>query len=433
MDPIDLTENACKLLLLPLYPLAYIYKLYRTVFPHPVPVLPHLLTAKGYSQVWRVLTKLHEERIHNCEDLVIWERHRVAILSTESSRAIFNPFTGEGSHSEADNGKLQVYHLDSSALQGIKIIDWPDDRALHPLGINLLERRGDALLGIANCPEGPCSIELLQLSFNADFQLVTARYLKTFEHRGIASPNAVVVLSEGRALFTNSFGISPRTSRFLSTIEQSIAAPGGSLRLVTSARNGNVTCRTLISGIPLANGLALSSDGKILVIASTMGQFVSVYDVLDDQNGISSSRQLKHREDVPVGFLADNLHFVEHREKPFGSGGETASYILLCAGHPSAFEYLETARHPLTAPKSPSRVIKIAIEASRPETPGLIAAGKAMFTPQGSGVTRIFESRGGFFGTSSTAAAYRTREGGNAMLVCGLWQDGLLRCEDVQI
>lgn len=422
-----------QLLLLPLYPAAYLCKLYRTLFPGPVPVLPHLRSKDGtYSQCWRNFAKVHEDRISNCEDLVIWERHRLAILSTEPSRATFNPFTAQGRHSEADNGKLQVYHLDSGRLEDVQIEDWPPGRALHPLGINLLEAGDGVLLGIANCPEGPCSVELLHLAFLQESETIHARYVRSFTHRSIGSPNAIVLLSEKEVLFSNSFGISPRTSSLLNTLEQSLAFPGGSVKLLTAGGDGKVSCKTVISGIPLANGLALSSDRNVLAVASTMGQRVSLYDVKDGKSGIRSTRQLHHRKDVAVGFLVDNLHFAEHKDNPFGAGSEAAGYTLLCAGHPSALQYLATAKHPLARPISSSRVVKLNLDAA-PGAGSLCQQAKGLFSARGKEVALLFESRGDFFGTSSTAAAYTTSEGKQAMLICGLWQKGLLRCEDVAI
>ena len=370
---------------------------------------------------------------------MIWQKHRIAILSTEPSRAVFNPFTAKGNHRAADNGKLQLYDLDTGAVEDLVIKDWPKDRAFHPLGINLLETPGtanEAILGVANCPEGPCSIEMLRLQYDKETLRLKVQYVRSLEHPGITSPNAVVVLSENEVLFTNSFGVSPRTSKLLHTIEQSLSLPGGSGKLLTNSE-GKITCKSLISKIPLANGLALSSDRKVLAVASTMGQYVSIYGVDDAAGGIMSSQHLKHRKDVPVGFLVDNLHFVErrHDEDPFGDASERVEtdYTLLCAGHPSALEFLATAAKPLDESKAPSRVVKISVPHSVKGPPGIGSAARELFTKRGKEVETLFESKGDFFATSSTATAFETKEGKQAMLVCGLWEKGLLVCEDVAI
>ena len=361
----------------------------------------------------------------------MWRTLRLAILSTDPSRGTFNPFTGTGDHAAAYNGKLQVIDLDDDVRPPVDlhIKDWPEGLPLHPLGIDLLELQADeALLGIVNMTEKHCTVKLVRL--HAFYQpgeprarpTIRASHIASFAHPSLTSPNAVVVLSETAVLCTNSFSISPRTSLLANTIEQLLAIPGGSVKLLNRGP-GETTCKTIIRGIPLANGLALNRNKDVLAVASTTGSYVAIYDVKDLERGVLS---LRSKVQVGRGFLVDNLHFVN----------DVAGEVLLCAGHPSAMQYLKLAKaFGKGGVTAPSRVVKISIpvHSSSAHAPGTKEWISSLFISQGQGVQTVFESAGGFFRTSSTAVAYTAKDGKQNMLVCGLWQDGLLKCENVDL
>ena len=361
----------------------------------------------------------------------MWRTLRLAILSTDPSRGTFNPFTGTGDHAAAHNGKLQIIDLDNDASDPIdlEIKNWPEGLPLHPLGIDVLELRADeALLGVVNMTETRCAVELVRLhafykrSSPNGRPSIHASHIASFAHPSLTSPNAVVVLSETSVLCTNSFSISPRTSLLANKVEQLLAIPGGSVKLLTCS-SGETTCRTLVRGIPLANGLALNRNKDLLAVASTTGSYVAFYDVKDLERGVLS---LRSKVQVGRGFLVDNLHFVD----------DVAGEVLLCAGHPSAMQYLKLAKaFGKGGVTAPSRVVKITIpsHSNSPAAPGTKDWISSLFSSQGSEAQTVFESAGGFFRTSSTAVAYTAKVGKQNMLVCGLWQDGVLKCEDVHL
>lgn len=58
---------------------------------------------------------------------------------------------------------------------------------------------------------------------------------------------------------------------------------------------------------------------------------------------------------------------------------------------------------------------------------------KELFTSQDKDAVTVFECLGSFYGTSSTAAAYQNYEGMDEMVVCGLFEDGILVCKDMDL
>ncbi|KAK9893277.1 hypothetical protein P389DRAFT_21797 [Cystobasidium minutum MCA 4210] len=430
---------------LPSFPFAllhipsYLLQLKRSVFPKQISDTPLLLQEGTLVDATANTSRLARGAIKYAEDLIIWPRDKVAIFSTDPGRGIFNAFTGEGDEVKAGNGSLKTWNLsseDSTGVGELRIEGWPEGRSFHPLGINVLDIPGsegqEAFLAIANCMSKTCCIEMVKLSYtpSADGSpSLSATFLHSLEHPSITAPNAVVILSEKQVLFTNSFKYPPRKSLLLNTIEQFIAIPGGSVQLLTyDAAQKRTVCDRLISGIALANGLAMNKDKSILAVASSTAHYVRIYDLTDAAGGVTSASQFTLRRTIHVGMSADNLRFVESATTQVASDHE----VLLCAGHPRVLEFVKTAKNPEKPFRSPSKVVKIKVpHRGRPMSHSQLI--KDLFTTQDKDATTVLECLGAFYGTSSTAAAFTNSQGKNDMIVCGLFDDGILVCKDVDL
>lgn len=380
-----------------------------------------------------------KDTIKYAEDLVIWPRDKIAIFSTDAGRGIFNAFTGEGDEVKAGNGSLKTWVIgseDSTDIRELRIEGWPEGRSFHPLGINTHDIPGtngqEAYLAIANCMSKTCCIEMAKLAYStseAGSPTLAATYLYSLEHPSITAPNAVVILSDKQVLFTNSFKYAPRRSLFLNTIEQFIAIPGGSVELLTyDTVQKRTVCNRVISGIALANGLAMNKDKNILAVASSTAHYVRIYHVTGADQGVTSAAQFTLRRTIHVGMSADNLRFCEPATTEASAENET----LLCAGHPRVLEFVKTAKNPDKPFRSPSKVVKIKVPRNALPLSTLQKV-KELFTTQDKEAVTIMECLGNFYGTSSTAAAYDVGGGKEGLLVCGLFQDGILVCKDVDL
>lgn len=376
--------------------------------------------------------------IKYAEDLIIWPRDKIAIFSTDAGRGVFNAFTGEGDEAKAGNGALKTWIIgseDPNSVQTLVIQGWPEGRSFHPLGINILDIPGsdgkEAYLAVANCMSKTCCIEMLRLAYTSSdtgMPGLSAVYLHSLEHPSITAPNAVVLLSEKQILFTNSFKFPPRHSLLMNTIEQFLAIAGGSVELLTyDAAQNRAVCDTVISGIALANGLAMNTEKTVLAVASSTAHYVRIYDLTDVEGGVTSAAQFKLRRTIHVGMTADNLRFVE---SPVAAG--LVNETLICAGHPVVLDFVKTAKNPNKPFRSPSKVVKIKV-AKQAAKLSLSSKIKELFTTQDHDAVTLFESLGTFYGTSSTAAAFDAGNGKSGMIVCGLFEEGVLVCKDVDL
>jgi len=228
-------------------------------------------------------------------------------------------------------------------------------------------------------------------------------------------------------MFTESYGFVPRKYPILSKLEQVVAYAGGSLKLATQSPT-EISCVTLVKHISMANGLAVNDKKTIIAVAGCTSHNVHIYDVkgVTESGGIASPEQVKYRKTVPVEYLPDNLSFVPDKE----DGTET----ILSAGHPDALGFLKTAKNPNGSYRAPSRVAKITIKGKAQDD--LHSFGTKfmnLFSAQGGEAKSVFESKGEYFATSSTAAVYKNSKGKDEVLICGLWEDGILVCRDVDI
>lgn len=371
-----------------------------------------LLTPSGVVDPLAVSPPLAEKLpIALAEDAVFSAAHGAAILSTDPGRPIFNPFTAEGDEAASPGGVLVWLDLASNTHRALEVSGWPEGRLFHPLGVAL---KGD-VLAVANLAVPP-GVEILRLGGEK------ATWERTLAHDAVQTPNSVVVLSDRQVLVTNSFRFPARTHPKLNKAETALGWPLGRVYLLTCSE-GETSAEVVSEGLALANGLALSKDGRVLVAAASVGQEVQVYDVDPPALSSTSPAAIKYRETLPVGFTVDNLRFV--------SGGDGGNYTFLAAGHPSAFAYMETAARKGAPPLSGSAVVKFTLEAARERDTAQQARAEVnrLFTKRDKRVQVVLEDSGQVIGTSSTALPLPD----SGMLVTGLFDPGVLRARDVDL
>ena len=428
--------------------MSWLLWLYRTVAAPQRPLKAEVLnTASAQLTVAEASCKrVAGDKLPYCEDLLIWESVGVAIVSSDPARDEFNPFTGEGDASTVEPGRLSVYDLETDDVQHIEIENWPAGKAIHPLGINIKETvpGKEALLAFCNYQQKSASVELLRIKVSdAASQRITAVWLYDFTHPALSSPNAVWIHSEHQVVVTNSYRFSPRKNKLAFQLEQICGYPGGSvLTLTKMSLEPEHVSRTLsqvaCSRIALANGLAVApidEDSYVAAVAGCTSHDVHIYEFGLTREGLID-KPFEYRYSVPVGFLPDNLHFVLRETRPASNGhGEGIKhYTLVAAGHVSALDFLKTASTKVKKGFiSASRVVKFDVDPWKGGSPGVRNEMRRLFGEIGSDVEVVFESPGSFYGTSSTAAPYKTSSGKTNMLICGLWDKGLLKCQDVDV
>lgn len=113
---------------------------------------------------------------------------------------------------------------------------------------------------------------------------------------------------------------------------------------------------TAATGIPFANGIVVTPTGREVIIASSTGRELYVYDRDPETNILSPCL-----ERIPMVFAPDNLNFDCSLDvgdsTVFDSDGRFLRG-LICAGHPSVPELMAMSRDPITR-RAPSWVAEV--------------------------------------------------------------------------
>lgn len=396
-----------------LYPLSILLGYYRHFAAHHPPTLT-LLTPHGTVNPLAASPALVEKLpISFAEDALHVPGQDAVIFSADAGRAIYNPFSGEGDFNASPGGTLIWYDLNDGTQRPLSFENWPQGRRMHQLGIAM---KGD-LLAIANLASGGDApgIEILRL------EGTTAHWIRTISGPDVTTPNSVVLVNERQVLVTNSYGFTPHKHPLLAKLETFLGLPLGYVWRLTVREDGSVESKAVSERLAMANGMALSDDGRLLAVAGSVGMEVQVYDVSPPITDDASKSAITYRETLPLGYTVDNVHFL--------STG--ANHTFLAAGHPSAMEYFQTAAAKGEGKLAGSRVVKFTVEKARKRDTAEEARAEMnrLFTKRDKRVEVVLEDSGEYIGTSSTALPI----GGNSMLVMGLWDRGVVRARDVDL
>ncbi|KDQ17255.1 hypothetical protein BOTBODRAFT_42944 [Botryobasidium botryosum FD-172 SS1] len=381
------------------------------------PSLPASYSIFGESACQRVYDE-SSDRFQFCEDAVVWDAkdERRLVLSCDPGRKSWNTVMGP-LRDPAPRGDLWVYSYNSkdkkNALKRLELEDYPAGRDFHPLGIEIFTPASlnePSTLFAANHARANTTIEIFELTTPG-----RARYLRTLTHTAFVSPNAISAVSPTKFYVSNDHYITRRVSNQLALTESVLGLPGGWVDRVDLAQDGDGFSVTRVaSGIPFANGVAISPNGKELAVASTTSGEVRFYDIVDHD----AKEEMKLSSSVRVPFAADNIAYDDNG-------------TLFVAGHPhfpslakvaanqtrTAPSWVLSIRpHSITSPSLPSSIDDVV------EPYPLTRRTPASATHA---VRTVYQSDGSHFSSSSTPAM-DSKNG--VFFITGLYEEGILQC-----
>ncbi|KAF9641650.1 Glycoside hydrolase family 16 [Lasiodiplodia theobromae] len=282
----------------------------------------------------------HQDILKNCEDVIVLEDQGVAILSCDPQRDAWNTVMGTFIDPSQPGAIFQWFYSDPTAFPQPLALEGFGGRAgadFHPLGIEY--HSDSSTLYIVNHASSGPTIEVFDYVPWGGFGRASAQHRATVAHpSAVWTPNSIHALNATSFLLTNDHGFRARERFILNKLETYAALPLGNVVQITlpaelptaqEDEDGNriplalgpedVNIKTVASGIPFANGVALLNS-TTLAVASTNGHSLKLFDLSTNatEDGTVS---LTHKTDVPAPALLDNLSV-------------DAQGRLLAGGHP---------------------------------------------------------------------------------------------------
>ncbi|KAF8317476.1 hypothetical protein DL93DRAFT_574248 [Clavulina sp. PMI_390] len=377
-----------------------------------------------------------------CEDAVTWKGKTLTrlVISCDPNRQNWNTVMGP-LRDPTPRGVLWIYDFGNKyhpAPHPLPLEGFPHDASFHPLGIDVLGATPEepAHLFVVNHGKAFSTVE--QFKLVDDPRTPKAIYVRTWAHpSSLNAPNSIVPLSPTAFYVTNDHYFTRRLpspwGKFVPLIETLFAVPLGWVDLVewnedaglavaledaSDRKSPQIRTRRIVSGIPFANGISMSHDGREVAIVSTTQSAAQFYD------RDPSSNELKYRDAVLVPFNADNIAYDES-EGRHGDIGRT----VIVAGHPHFATLVKMAAGKTSV--SPSWVLEIAPKSSeiandvhvdedgKAPYPVYRRVGKA----KNYSIRTLYQSSGEHFPSSTHGVRY-----GDNFFVTGLYGDGILHC-----
>ncbi|EAY29711.1 serum paraoxonase/arylesterase 2 [Microscilla marina] len=301
------------------------------------------------------------------EDIIINRQKEVAYLSVDKRRTTLagKPTPTPGS----------IYYLDLKKPDATPVNMLPDfKREFHPHGMSYFRTSsGKELLFVVNHSKLNThqTIEKFEIR---DTQLV---YLESIQHNLMTSPNDVVAVGERQFYVTNDHRY---LKGWLRTMEDYLKLPLGSVNFYDGK-----TMKVATSGIAYANGINISSNKKMIFVASPTNGEVIVYTRQPDHT-------LELVETIKVHTGVDNIEL-----------DEKGHLWLGC--HPKLFAFV--AHQKDSQKKSPSQVIEIIYQQE-----GIYE------------VKEVYLNNGNSLSGSSAAVAYKDH-----LLIGGVFDKKVLWCK----
>lgn len=249
------------------------------------------------------------------EDIAIDPEHGVAYLSAADRRTAMN---GDGSHT----GALFRYDLTTPGAQPEQISD--PDEPLYPHGISLW-----------CAPDGHRELYVvvhLDHRHSVRRYIIdgpSARYVESFEHQLIRSPNDLTVVGEREFYVTNDHHF---TTEIGQTVEHFLRLP---LSDVIHVNHANY--QVALSKVPFANGIVWHPDHCQIYLSAMTRREVWACDLLPDG-------RLRHARTFATNLCVDNIEIGSDRR-------------LWIGGHPRVLQLPRYAKNADIA--SPSQVIAL--------------------------------------------------------------------------
>ncbi|EIW83886.1 hypothetical protein CONPUDRAFT_142407 [Coniophora puteana RWD-64-598 SS2] len=307
-----------------------------------VPPLPQNYFQGGDWQTHcSLVTNDAHDELRYCEDITFWDHFDANGTQTDRHNTVMGPL-----RDPAPRGHLFLYPARSgkaadSKLQKLKLVGHPPHHDFHPLGLEAAPSRGDGQpsnLFVVNHARDASTIEHFLLDPSRPDE---ARYVRTLRSRWLVAPNAIALTGPSSFYVSNDHLLTRRLpgplGRVLPLLETVLGLPLGWVAHFTiDETTGSVLEHALSApGIPFANGISLSPDGRTLAVAST-----STAQLLFYMRDLSTN-SLTHEDTVALPFLPDNI-------------GYDDTGALLATGHPHFPSLAAVASSPSPSPSSSS-------------------------------------------------------------------------------
>lgn len=398
------------------------------IFRHHIlthPNLPAVYYAGGdYKDHCSIVKDEQSNTISSCEDMAFWDHldaedhltRRFVLLGCDPNRKAWNTVMGPLRNPEPF-ANLWIYSTETTSLEPITIENYPMGHDFHPLGMEAYPSKAGATsnLFIVNHARANTTIEQFVLD---PAQPTKATHVRTLTSSHFISPNSVALTSSTSFYVSNDHLMTCRLpspfGKVLPLIESIGGLPLGWLAHVTLSPDGTTFEHKIVaSGVPFANGVAVSPDGaQVALSATSMGQ-VYIY----TRN--PSTNDLVFSHSITVPFLPDNIIYED-------------SGTLIVTGHPH-FPALTAVAANKTGAQAPSWAVSLRSIVSTTHVVGdrsydlrapLSASVIAPAAPAHD-VETLFQSDGSVFGCSSTTLVdSRTR----SLYMVGLYEEGMLIC-----
>ncbi|KAJ4383968.1 hypothetical protein N0V86_000812 [Didymella sp. IMI 355093] len=332
----------------------------------------------------------YQDRLRNCEDIIMERTLGIAFLSCDPGRDRWNTVMGtfKPENPPIDNAGVYIYDyatpgLDDTARLRQLTIDEPD---LHPLGL-AFDAPTSTLYVVNHARERGSHI----LVVNVDISTSTSTLVARFKHPLLHTPNSIEVIGKHELYVTNDHHFRAAISPLLSKIETFSGAPGGTIvyvdtRFPKSAR--------VVARVPFANGVAFVNT-TTLAVASSSKSGLYLFEVRENHD-------LSLKEIVRTPAAVDNLS-VDSKGK------------VLLAGHPFAPALMRVSKGRVTCNPHGDLQEK---EACKCTAPSWVAEWS-----EKDGLATIYKNNGEEFCSSSTAVRDNDRGVG---IVTGLYESGIL-------
>lgn len=302
--------------------------------------------------------------IVGAEDITIHPATNIAYISACDRRAV-----GSG---KPGNGGIYAYDLNADGAHPINLT--PDiDVDFQPHGISLYSgKEGQDALFVVNHQGGKNTIEIFLLQ---DGQLV---HQKTVADAALVSPNDLVAVGPEQFYVTNDHR---HADGFKRLVEEYTRRSWSSVLFYTGSEFVEAA-----SGLGYANGINVSSDGRLLYVSTTVQRILHVY----DRNPVTHVISLKETLDLTTGL--DNIEL-------------DAAGRLYIAAHPQLLTFVKHSKD--AGFLSPSQVLRLEAR------PGI-----------GYEVEEVYLDSGVEIAGSSVAAVR-----GNRMLIGSVFDPKFLDCQ----
>lgn len=254
-------------------------------------------------------------------------------------------------------GQLFLYdYATTGSIRQIELVGFPQASDFHPLGVNFFRKAGDGRtrLFVVNHGRQGCTVEIMDV----DYSKLRATYIRTLADGDmtIRTPNAVAPISYTQFYVTNDHRYTLKQNPTLAHLETWLSLGTGWVTLVDFSTADTTIYEIVASGIPLANGLTLTTTNKELLVASSSTNCVHIYDRDTKTNALSKSFNKVH-----VTFPPDNLRFDSSLSIDDPTAFDKSGRFLrgaTAAGCPNPIKLFKMSRNPVGI-KAPSMMVEL--------------------------------------------------------------------------